>query len=128
MSGVVSRWLGSVDMLPEIAERLLRVQIENRPAVDVINLYDDKRTLFYCDPPYPHEARGDAKAYGFEMSDTEHEKLARVLAGVKARVAISGYRCALMDKLYSRWRRIDAPSKKCHSVKQPRAEALWLNY
>ena len=27
MSGVVSRWLGAIDMLPEIAERLLRVQI-----------------------------------------------------------------------------------------------------
>src|SRR5205085_9068028 len=32
MSGVVSRWLGSVEGLAEIAERLLRVQIENRPA------------------------------------------------------------------------------------------------
>lgn len=128
MSGVVSRWLGSVDMLPDIAERLLRVQIENRPAIEVIKLYDDRRTFFYCDPPYPHEARGDAKAYGFEMTDAEHVELADALATAKARVAISGYQCALMDKLYSRWRRVDAPSKKCHSVKQPRAEALWFNY
>ena len=30
MSGVVSRWLGSADALPDIALRLLRVQIENR--------------------------------------------------------------------------------------------------
>jgi DNA adenine methylase len=30
MSGVVSRWLGGVEALQEIAERLLRVQIENR--------------------------------------------------------------------------------------------------
>ena len=37
--------------------RLLRVQIENRPATDVIALYDDKETLFYCDPPYPHDSR-----------------------------------------------------------------------
>src|SRR5436305_5394699 len=59
MSGVVSRWLGGVEALPEIAERLLRVQIENRPALDVIRLYDDSTTLFYCDPPYPHETRGD---------------------------------------------------------------------
>src|SRR5439155_3054066 len=29
MSGVISRWLGGVAMLPQIAERLLRVQIEN---------------------------------------------------------------------------------------------------
>src|SRR5438105_12372059 len=48
MSGVVSRWLGSVAMLPEVAERLLRVQIENRPALEVIRLYDQQNTLFYC--------------------------------------------------------------------------------
>jgi DNA adenine methylase len=128
MSGVVSRWLGSVDMLPAIAERLLRVQIENRPAAEVITLYDDKRTLFYCDPPYPHEARGDAKAYGFEMSNEEHEKLAGLLKKVKGKIAVSGYRCALMDKLYGDWVRVDAPAKKCHSVKRARTEALWINY
>ena len=48
MSGVVSRWLGGVEQLDFIAERLLRVQIENRPAIDVIKLYDGKETLFYC--------------------------------------------------------------------------------
>jgi DNA adenine methylase len=128
MSGVVSRWLGSVDMLPAIAERLLRVQIENRPAAEVIKLYDDKRTLFYCDPPYPHEARGDAKAYGFEMSNEEHENLAGLLKKVKGKIAVSGYRCALMDKLYGDWVRVDAPAKKCHSVKRARTEALWINY
>src|SRR5438270_1002336 len=52
MSGAVSRWLGSVDTLPDIALRLLRVQIENRPAIEVIRLYDSAGTLFYCDPPY----------------------------------------------------------------------------
>src|SRR6202011_5743536 len=57
MSGVVSRGLGSVEMLPQSAERLLRVQIENRPATEVIELYDVDDTLFYCDPPYPHETR-----------------------------------------------------------------------
>jgi DNA adenine methylase len=128
MSGVVSRWLGSVHMLPAIAERLLRVQIENRPATEVIKLYDDRNTLFYCDPPYPHQARGDAKAYGFEMTDRNHEDLAGLLRRVRGKVAISGYRCALMDRLYDGWVREDAPAKKCHSVKQARMEALWMNY
>jgi DNA adenine methylase len=128
MSGVVSRWLGSVEMLPEIAERFLRVQIENRPAIDVIRLYDDETTLFYCDPPYPHESRGDAKAYLFEMTDWEHEELASVLHSVKGKAAVSGYRCELMDALYKDWRRADAPAKNCHSSKQIRQEALWMNY
>ena len=70
MSGVVSRWLGSVEMLPDVAERLLRVQIENRPAAEVLRLYDDDDTLFYCDPPYPHGSRGDDRAYEFEMCPT----------------------------------------------------------
>ena len=128
MSGVVSRWLGSIDMLPEIAERLLRVQIENRPGIDVIRLYDDETTLFYCDPPYPHESRGDVKAYLFEMTDWEHEELASVLRSVKGKAAVSGYRCELMDTLYKGWRRADAPAKSCHSSKKIRQEALWMNY
>ena len=128
MSGVVSRWLGSVEMLPLIAERLLRVQIENRPALEVIRLYDDKGTLFYCDPPYPHSSRRDSKAYGNEMTDEDHSALARMLRRAKGKVAVSGYRCDLMDTLYRDFKRHDAPAKLCHSVKKRRQEALWVSY
>ena len=128
MSGVVSRWLGSVEALPAIAERLLRVQIENRPAIEAIRLYDSKGTLFYCDPPYPHSSRSDNKAYGAEMTDDAHSHLASVLNGVKGKVAVSGYRCDLMDSLYRDFRRHDASARICHSVKKPRREALWVNY
>lgn len=128
MSGVVSRWLGSLEDLPEIALRLLRVQIENRPAGEVIKLYDDPETLFYCDPPYVHESRGDKKAYGFEMTDSEHRQLARILSQVKGKVAISGYRCSLMDEIYHGWRVVESQPKNCHSIKQVRTESLWMNY
>jgi len=128
MSGVVSRWLGSIENLPEVALRLLRVQIENRPADEVITLYDSEMTLFYCDPPYPHGTRGDSKAYGFEMTDDDHRDLAALLSKVKARVAVSGYRGALMDELYGDWHRHDALIRNCHSIKKPRQEALWTNY
>jgi len=50
MAGAVSRWLGSSEKLLEIAERLIRVQIENRPAINVLRLYDDPETLSYCAP------------------------------------------------------------------------------
>ena len=128
MSGVVSRWLGSVGDLPEIALRLLPVQIENRPALEVIRLYDGRGTLFYCDPPYVHAARGDRKAYRFEMSDQEHRDLARMLHAVKGKAAVSGYRCPLMDELYGSWRCEEASSKICHSVKKARRETVWMNY
>lgn len=128
MSGAVSRWLGSVDGLAEIAGRLLRVQIENRPAIEVIKRYDSPETLFYCDPPYPHESRGDTGAYRFEMTDRDHEELARVLSSVKGKVALSGYRCHLLDELYRGWYCFEAPEKQAHSCKKPRKEALWTNY
>ena len=104
------------------------MQIEIRPALDVIRLYDDKKTLFYCDPPYLHDTRGDSKAYGFEMQENEHIELAAALNRCKGKVAISGYRNRLMDKLYSGWRRYDAAPKRAHSVKQIRRECVWMNY
>ncbi|HWY60934.1 MAG TPA: DNA adenine methylase [Rhizomicrobium sp.] len=128
MSGVVSRWLGGVEALADIGTRLIRVQIENRPALDLIRLYDSKRTLFYCDPPYLHDTRGDSKAYGFEMREGEHIDLAVGLNRCQGKVAISGYRNNLMDKLYKGWRRYDAQPKQCHSIKQMRQECLWMNY
>lgn len=128
MSGVVSRWLGGVESLPEIAERLVRVQIENRPALDVIDLYDDPQTLFYCDPPYLHGTRGCSTAYGFEMDDAEHVRLAERLNACRGKVALSGYWHPLMDTLYSGWRRYDAGKKMAHSVKQEREECLWMNW
>ncbi len=128
MSGVVSRWLGSVEDLPAIASRLLRVQIENRPAIDIIKLYDAKSTLFYCDPPYVHASRGDSKAYAFEMNDLEHRALSSALKSAKGNVALSGYRGDLMDTLYRGWRCVEAPAKLCHSIKKLRSEALWVNY
>ena len=128
MSGAVSRWLGSVDSLAGIAERLLRVQIENRPAVEVIRVYDGPDTLFYCDPPYLHSTRGDDRAYAFEMDEAEHRELSQVLQRCQGMVALSGYRNDLMDELYLGWHRHDAPAKTTHSVKQLRQECVWMNY
>jgi DNA adenine methylase len=128
MAGAVSRWLGSVEGLAEIVQRLQRVQIENVPALEVIRRYDSPDTLFYCDPPYPHEARGDAKAYGFEMSNAEHEELAHALHNIEGAVAVSGYRCNLMDRLYGNWVRVDSPEHLCNSSKTSRIESVWMNY
>lgn len=54
--------------------------------------------------------------------------LAAVLKQAKGKVAISGYRGDLMDRLYKGWRRFDAAEKHCHSIKKPRQECLWMNY
>lgn len=128
MGGAVSRWLGSVEGLSEIVQRLLRIQIENAPAIEVIRRYDSEETLFYCDPPYPHDSRGDDQAYAYEMTDEGHQELARALHDVKGKVALSGYHCNLLDELYRDWHCIEADPKNCHTVKQLRTEVLWVNY
>ncbi len=130
MSGVVSRWLGGVGALDDIAQRLMRVQIENRPAIDVIRLYDGPRTLFYCDPPYLHATRGDVKAYGFEMDEGQHREFAEVVNACSGMVAVSGYDHPLMDKLFEpgKWFKTLGARKTIHSTKGTRQEVLWTNY
>lgn len=130
MSGVVSRWIGGVQQLDFIAERLLRVQIENRPAVELIKLYDSSDTFFYCDPPYIHETRGDTNSYGFEMNDDQHRELAETLNSIEGKAAISNYNCDLMDELFpsGKWKKLYSPEKTIHSTKDKRQEVLWVNY
>ncbi len=130
MSGVVSRWLGGVEALDEIAQRLIRVQIEHRPAIDVVRLYDSPDTLFYCDPPYLHATRGDSKAYSFEMDENQHRELAGALEHCRAKVAVSGYDHPVMKELFpsSRWMKTIAQEKTNHATKGTRQEVLWTNY
>jgi len=130
MSGVVSRWLGGVDALEGIAERLIRVQIENRPAIDVIQLYDSPNTFFYCDPPYYHETRGDSKAYGFEMDEEQHREFSDIVNQCSAKVAVSGYDHPLMNELFSasKWKKTIGNERTIHSTKGTRVEVLWTNY
>ncbi len=128
MSGSVSRWLNRIDALWAVSERLRRVQIENRDAIEVIQQYQSPDTLFYLDPPYPHESRGDIHSYAYEMTEKDHKGLAEVLHSIQGKVAISGYRSPLSERLYGDWTRIDAPQTIIHSVKKPRMESVWINY
>lgn len=129
ISGAVNRWFGVIDQLPEIALRLMHVQIENRPAIDCIKLYDSENILFYCDPPYIHDTRNDITSYAYEMTNEQHAELAKVLNSVKGKVALSNYDCSLMGELYpsKRWKKFSF-EKTIHSTKGIRTETLWTNY
>lgn len=130
MAGGVSRWLGGVEGLTDVAARLLQVQIENRPAVDIINTYDHRDTLFYCDPPYLHDTRGDVGVYAHEMTDDDHRELADACNRCVGKVAVSGYDHPLMDELYpsGRWHKAVGEERTIHTTKQARTEVLWTNY
>ncbi len=128
MAGSVSRWISRIEGLWLVAQRLRTVQIEHDDAFQVIRRYDSPETLFYVDPPYLHESRTDPHAYGYEMSEEDHIRLARLLHELQGKVALSGYRTPLMDELYGDWWRVDAPMRTIHSSKAKRQESLWMNY
>ncbi len=52
----------------EAAERLRGVQIQNRPAVEVIRKFNFENVLIYCDPPYVLSTRC-RKQYRHEMTE-----------------------------------------------------------
>ena len=60
MSQVVSRWLGAIDGLEDVCNRLRQVQLENLDAIDIISRYDTAETLHYIDPPYTMNTRSGA--------------------------------------------------------------------
>jgi len=130
MSGAVSRWHGRLEQLYDVADRLRRVQIENKDAIEVIDRHDDEDALFYCDPPYVHAARGDTNSYGHEMTDDEHRELAEALRNCEGKVAVSGYQCDLYEEVFEDhgWNRVDDEEKTMHTTKDTRVESLWLNY
>lgn len=121
-------WAKFPDELVKIIERFKGVLVERKPAIDIIEKYDDDQTLFYVDPPYVHESRKTKDSYRHEMTNDDHIRLAKALHKVKGMVILSGYRSALYDKLYKDWRRVDfrvkAQSRKGTKIA---IESIWLS-
>lgn len=132
MNRQASAWLSAVDMLPAVHERLRRVVVLNRPALDVIRAQDGPGTVFYLDPPYVPSTRADQESgYDREMTEADHGELLDLLATVRGRVLLSGYRSALYDRALRRWHRLDFATPiraRCTASQRRAVESVWLNY
>lgn len=108
-----------------LVERLQGVVIENKPAVELMPVFDSKDTLYYVDPPYVASTRDKGHDYRFEMCEDEHRGLASVLASLQGMVVVSGYGNDLYNEIFDGW--------VCRTVKAhadgalPRIECLWMN-
>ena len=111
--------------LMEAAARLKEVQIENRPALDVIRRFNFENVLIYADPPYLMETRG-GKQYRHEMSDQDHVELLSALKAHKGSVILSGYPSEMYDRELDGWTRITR--KSYNQNKDQRTEVLWCNF
>ena len=118
-------WYRLPEWIIDIAERLRMVQIENRPALEVIKRFDYENAFMYIDPPYLLGTRA-GKQYAHEMTDAEHEELLKMLLQSKAKIMISGYESEMYNEYLWEWNKVIFDS--CAEHGKPRKEVVWMNY
>lgn len=118
-------WIHLPEKIMQAAERLRGVQIENRPAVEVIKRFNYQNVLIYCDPPYMLGTR-HGKQYQCEMDDKDHQELLEVLLQHKGYVIISGYDTDLYNSILKGWNKYETVSYS--QVCSKKKEIIWMNY
>lgn len=124
-SYAVNNWNRLPADLLAAAARLKEVQIENRPALDLIRRYNHDNVLIYADPPYLLETRG-GKQYRHEMTEQDHLELLEALKQHKGSVILSGYPSEMYDRELRGWSVIHRKSYNQNS--EQRTEVLWCNF
>ena len=108
--------------LLEVAKRLLRVQIENRDAVDLIEDVRMEDCTIYCDPPYMRETRNYAAGYLHDGTDDLHERLLDAVVDHPAQVVISTYDNDYYRERLAGWHKFDVPVAKRAAAPPPRTD------
>lgn len=118
-------WCNLPEKIIQAAERLRGVQIENRPAMELIQRFNFSRVLIYADPPYVLGAR-HGKQYRYEMDDNAQNEILDVLLAHKGPVLLSGYDNDLYNDRLRNWYREETT---CYSqVCSKKREILWMNF
>jgi DNA adenine methylase len=131
MNEQASAWLGAIDGLADVHERLKRVVVLCSDALKVIRQQDGEKTLFYLDPPYVHETRSITDAYAYEMDTAAHQAMLDTILKCKGHVLLSGYPNELYDKTLQGWNRHDREiDNKVSGAAATRkmTESLWCNF
>lgn len=118
-------WYRLPGWIIEIAERLRTTQIENRPAIEVINRFNYKNVFMYIDPPYPLNTRS-TKQYKHEMTDADHEELLKTILKSKAKIMISSYDNELYNEYLNGWDKVYFESNAEFGLR--RKEVIWMNF
>ena len=124
-------WTNSIYRLRELAVKIRTWQIECRPALRILETYDHRDTVFYCDPPYPASSRSACNhGYEHEMTDKDHEELLHALVSVDAKVMVSSYPNKMYDDaLQSFWKHMDkSRSLPAANQASSKTEVVWCNY
>lgn len=118
-------WYRLPEWIIDITERLRMVQIENRPAIEVIERFNYDNVFMYIDPPYLLNTR-TGKQYMYEMTENDHIELLECILHSKAKIIISGYESDMYNDYLKTWKKRTFNS--CAEQGSPRQEVIWMNY
>lgn len=118
--------------LQAATDRLKGVLIENRPALQIIDRYDEDEALIYLDPPYVPDTRSQKRkggqafhTYKHEMTIQQHTELLDRIVECRAAVVLSGYPSEIYDNRLSHWERVEIAAHADGAL--DRTEVLWIN-
>lgn len=131
MAKSVSDFLSTIDRLKEVHDRLSKVTVLKRDAIELMDKYSQPNVFMYLDPPYVLSTRSSAERYAVDMTDEEQERFIDACIRSKAKLLVSGYDCELYNKLLE-----NGFSKSLFEVNtidgarnpKTKTETVWMNY
>lgn len=118
-------WNNFVETLNDVTERLRYCQIESRPALKLLDMYDTSDVFIYLDPPYLPDIRKKYQ-YVHEMTRAEHIELLEKIVSHPAKILLSGYDSDLYREYLSDWYTCKRKTQAERGI--VRQEVLWANY
>ncbi len=118
-------WCKAPEVICQATERLRGVQIENRPALEIISRFNFPNVLIYADPPYLLQTR-HGKQYRHEMTEKDHMDLLDALKAHRGPVVLSGYDSPLYNDALQGWHRDEATAIAQTATR--RREVIWMNF
>ncbi len=120
-------WAGIPNKILATAQRLKNCVVECSDALDLIDRYDKKDTLFYLDPPYLMSGRSSSHKYKHELNDEDHMRMIEHLNNLKdAKYILSGYPTELYEH-HLNYKHACCSIARTH-VNSERIEKLWMNF
>lgn len=83
-----------LNFIKEYSERLEKVQIEYRDALQVIESRDTTESFFYCDPPYFNSCQ----KYSIHYTEENYIQLLDLLSKIKGKFLLSSYPSEILTK------------------------------
>lgn len=122
----VYNWYRLPEWIIGIVDRLKQVQIENRPAIEIIKRFWYSNVFLYLDPPYILSTR-TGKQYKHEMTNQDHIELLELILQFPGKVMISGYENDLYGRYLNEWHKVSTKGYAEYNSANKK-EVLWMNY